>query len=166
MTDLLQRLLTRLDEPLASFTTLDAYYAGTQPLAFLAPEAKIALGTRLGRMSSNIPRLAVTALTERLRVIGFTGTADDAGLWADWLGADLDQTSGVAHREALTLGAAYVIVWAGADGGPQVTVESAKQVAVLRDPATRQVLAAVKRWEDTKATHAVLLERDTIKSFL
>ncbi len=162
MTDLLTTMLQRLDEPLARFSTLDAYYRGEQPLAFLAPEAKVALGNRLGRMASNVPRLAVTALTERLRVTGFAGTTDDAGLWADWLGQDLDQTSGVAHREALTLGRSFVICWAGPDGGPQVSIESARQVAVLRDPATRYVVAAVKRWETDKSTEATLFERDKI----
>ncbi len=60
--------------------------------------------------------------------------------------------SGVAHREALLLGDSFVIVWADLFGRPKVTVESAKQVAVLTDPGTRQILAAVKRWEDRKTT--------------
>ena len=95
-------------------------------------------------MASNIPRLAVTALAERLRITGFAG---DDGLHADWVRNDLDQTSGVAHREALLLGDSYVIVWADQLGRPLATVESAKQVAVLTDPGTRQITAAVKRWE-------------------
>ncbi len=176
--DLLTRLLTRLDEPLARYSQLDAYYRGEQPLSFLAPEAKIALGSRFARMASNIPRLAVTALTERLRVQGFTGTDHDAQLWADWIGQDLDQLAGVVHREALAIGAGYVIVWATgtrasvrvaesatspADtGGPQVSAESARQVAILRDPATRHVVAAVKRWETDTTTEATLFERDKI----
>ena len=64
-------------------------------------------------MASNIPRLAVTALAERLRITGFSG---DDGLWADWVRNDMDQTSGVAHREALLLGESYVIVWADRSG--------------------------------------------------
>ena len=105
------------------------------------------------------PRLAVTALAERLRITGFTGDAD---LWADWIRNDLDQTSGVAHREALLLGDSYVIVWADRSAGPKVTVESAKQVAVLTDPGTRQITAAVKRWETKTTTEAVLYLPDRI----
>lgn len=159
--DLLVLLLQRLNEPLARYADLDRYYEGKQPLAFLSPEAKTALGNRFGVMSSNIPRLAVTALAERLCITGFNG--DDA-LWADWVRNDLDQTSGVAHREALLLGDSYVIVWADAQGRPNVTVESAKQVAVLNDPGTRQTYAAIKRWEDTtaKTTEAVLYLPDRI----
>jgi Phage portal protein, SPP1 Gp6-like len=159
--ELLTGLLQRLDEPAARYAQLDAYYTGKQPLAFLSPEAKTALGNRFGVMSSNIPRLAVTALAERLRITGFLG---DTELWADWVRCDLDQTSGTAHREALLLGDSFVIVWVDGFGRPNVTVESAKQVAVLTDPGTRQIVAAVKRWEDVtrKTTEAVLYEPDTI----
>lgn len=161
-TELLTNLLQRLNEPLARYADLDRYYEGRQPLAFLSPEAKIALGNRFGLMASNIPRLAVTALAERLRITGFTGQAD---VWPDWVRNDLDQTSGVAHREALLLGDSYVIVWADAFGRPNVTVESAKQVGVLTDPGTRQIVAAVKRWENpqAKTTEAVVYQPDEIR---
>lgn len=159
--ELLTGLIQQLTLPLARYSDLDRYYEGRPPLAFLSPEAKTALGNRFGIMSSNIPRLSVTALAERLRITGFTG---DSGLWADWIRNDLDQTSGVAHREALLLGDSYVIVWADRYGRPSVTVESAKQVAVQTDPGTREITAAVKRWEDKdrNVTHAVLYEPDQI----
>lgn len=158
---LLQDLLTRLDQPSARYADLDRYAQGKQPLAFLSPEAKVALGNRFGIMASNIPRLAVTALAERLRITGFSG---DGELWADWIRNNLDQDCGVAHREALLLGDSYVIVWANKYGRPQVTVESAKQVAVLNDPGSRQTYAAIKRWEDTnlKTTEAVMYLPDRI----
>ena len=158
---LLNDLLQRLDAPAARYADLDRYYTGTQPLAFLSPEAKQALGNRFGVMASNIPRLSVTALAERLRITGFSGDSD---LWADWIRNDLDQTSGVAHREALLLGDSYVIVWADQYGRPRVTVESAKQVAVLTDPGSREVYAGIKRWEDPNlnVTHAVMYLRDRI----
>ena len=78
--ELLQTLLQKLDEPVARYAELDPYYTGTQPLAFLSPEAKVALGGRFGRMASNLPRLAIRSLAERLRITGFTG---DTELWAD-----------------------------------------------------------------------------------
>lgn len=159
--ELLTGLIQRLNAPLARYSDLDRYYEGRSPLAFLSPEAKTALGNRFGIMSSNICRLSVTALAERLRITGFTG---DDELWADWIRNDLDQLSGVAHREALLLGDSYVIVWADRFGRPQVTVESAKQVAVQVDPGTRQITAAVKRWEDKdrNVTHAVLYQPDKV----
>lgn len=159
--DLLLKLLQKLDEPLARYSLLDQYYIGTQPLAFLSPESKTALGNRFGRMASNIPRLSVTALAERLTVTGFS----DEALWSDWLRCDMDQLSGVAHREALLLGDSYVIVWADAAGRPSVTVESAKQIAVQRDPGTREITAAVKRWETETTTEAVLYLPDAITRY-
>lgn len=165
MSDLMTRLLQALDEGAARRSVLEQYAAGEQPLAFLAPEARTALGTRFGRMAVNVPRLAVNALAERLRVTGFTLDGQPSpALWADWQREDLDQLAPVAHREALTLGESFVIVWADAAGNPQVTVESAHQVAVLRDPATRDVLAAVKRWElpDARGTAAIVYEPDRI----
>ena len=86
-------------------------------------------------MASNLPRLSITSLTERLRVTGFTGV----DMWDSWLRNDMDQESATAHREALLLGSSYVIVWADRLGRPLVTVESAKQVACLRDPGTRRI---------------------------
>lgn len=157
-TDLLQTLLQKLDEPAARYAEAERYYTGTQPLAYLSPEAKTALGTRFGRMASNLPRLAVTSLTERLRVTGFQGV----DVWDDWLRNDLDQESAIAHREALLLGQSFVIVWADRYGRPQVTVESPKQVACVRDPGTRRITAAVKRWETEKTTEAVLYGPDEI----
>lgn len=162
MNTTLNTLLQRLDEPAGRYANYDRYYRGEQALAFLAPEARTALGNRFGRMASNIPRLAVTALSERLRVTGFKTNGDDAALWQDWIRNDLDQLSGVAHREALAISKSYVIVWADAFGRAQVTVEDARQVTVLRDPATREVVAAIKRWTTDKTTEAVLYTAEAI----
>ena len=150
--DLLTTLMQKIEEPAAKYADLDRYYTGTQPLAFLSPESRRALGDRFGRLATNLPRLAVTSLAERLRVTGFTG----ADVWPDWLRNDLDQDSGIAHREALLLGSSYVIVWADQFGRPKVTVESARQVAVVTDPGTRRITAAVKRWETAKTTEATV----------
>ena len=163
--DLMTRLLQALDGGAALRSTREQYLAGRQPMAYLAPEAREALGTRFGRMSTNLPRLAVNSLAERLRVTGFlVDGAPDAQLWADWMRSDLDQMAPVAHREALALGESFVIVWGDDAGNPRVTVESPAQVAVLRDPASREVVAAVKRWglADNKGTEAVLFEADKI----
>lgn len=156
--DFLLKLLQKLDEPLARYSLLDLYYSGNQPLSFLSPESRIALGNRFGRIASNIPRLAVTALTERLQITGFS----DEALWPDWLRNDMDLLSNVAHREALLCGDSYVIVWADPLGRPKVSVESAKQVTCLFDPGTREIVAAVKRWETEITTEAILYLPDRI----
>lgn len=139
---MLDRLLQALEAGAPRRSLLHTYYEGAQPLAFLAPEAREAMGNRFARVASNIPRLAVTALSERLRVSGFDGV----DVWADWLRNDLDQLAPIAHREALAFGESFIIVWADSLGRPLVSVESPTQVAVVRDPATRQVTTALKKW--------------------
>lgn len=164
--ELLRTLGQRLDETLGELNRLDAYYAGTQPLAFLSPEAKTALGGRLAAMAVNVPRLVVGSLTERLRVTGLARDgAPDPALWAAWQRSQLDQTAPLAHREALTLGRSYALVWARPDGSPRVTVESAHQVAVDRDPAEHTVTAALKRWAAPDGHRAVVYEPDRITSY-
>lgn len=152
------KLLQAIDEQATGYALLDKYYRGQQPLAFLAPEASKALGSRYSRMSSNICKLAVNSLAERLRVTGFTG----ADLWADWQRCDLDQLAPIAHREALALRASYVIVWADSDGRPQVSIESAKQMSMIIDPGSRRPIAAAKRWTTETTTEATIFEADKI----
>lgn len=159
MTDLLTGLLQKLDEPLARYTALDRAYAGEGPLTFLSPESRRALSNRLSRMSVNVPRLLVDSIVERLRIVGLTGPGD---LWGDWTRNDGELLADLVHREALVCGVGYALVWADAAGRPLVTAESPKQVAVKIDPATRRIVAAIKRWRDGGATFAVLYESDKI----
>ncbi|MGC4960079.1 phage portal protein [Gordonia sp. DT101] len=159
MTDALHTtLLQRIDEPAGRYADLDRYYRGEQPLSFLAPEARKALGDRFGRIASNLCRLSVTSIAERLRVTGFTG----AEVWADWIRNDLDQLAPVAHRDSLLLGSSYVVVWADQTGRPQVSVESAHQMSAVCDPGTRQIVAACKRWTTDTTTEATIFEADKI----
>lgn len=157
----LKACLELLDNKAALYSRLNAYANGTQPLTYLSAEARVALTNRLSTVSVGIPGLLVSSLVERLRVTGFTGL----DVWADWRRNDMDTLAQVAHREALTLGDAYVIVWARPDGAPLVTVESATQVAAQVDPATREIVRAVKRWEAKDGSHAVLYEPDVIRRF-
>lgn len=166
-TDILAELGRKLDERAPALAVADAYFAGRQPLTYLAPAARTALGNRLQQVSVNIPRLVVGSLVERLRITGFIRDgAPDPGLWRVWLRNDLDQLSGTAHRESLAVGACFVLVWAGRDGAPQVSVESAQQCAVKRDPATRQVVAGLKRWTAQNRAHAIVYESDRVTRYV
>lgn len=156
--DLFIQLLQTLDSPQWRYKQLESYYTGTQPLSYINPEDRAAMGDRLARMVANIPRLAVTSLAERLRITGFAG----ADVWSDWLRLDLDMLSSAAMRDALLFGQSFVIAWADNDGQPLVTVESPKQVAVMEDPGTRIVTSAVKRWRTRTTTEAVMYLPDQV----
>ena len=65
--------------------------------------------------------------------------------WRDFISNDLDQLADLVRKEALLQGQSFVLVWADDQGNPRTTVESAENVAVKRDPVSREVVAAVKR---------------------
>lgn len=155
------RLTKALDAPVGRYKMLDAYWYGRQPLAFIAPEQRKLLGERMGRLVANIPRLTVLSIADRLKVQSFDGV----DISQEWEANDMPQHSGTLFKEALLLGAAYVLVSTNPDGSPRITVESAKQVTVERDPATRQVTSALKRWETRTTTEATLFLPDRIVRF-
>lgn len=164
-------LAQALDVRAAKLHELELYYRARQPLAFLAPEAKKALGSRFGILGINFARLAVVSIAERLRVSGFTDTAGnrDAAAWERWLRCDLDQLAPTVHREALALGEGHVIVWADDRGRARATVESSHQVSAYRDSGSGEVLGAIKRWEDldpagvARQTYYVVFRPDRIE---
>lgn len=149
----LARLTKAHDSDLPELRRLDAYYEGKQMLSYMAPELMRELNQRLRQLVINWPRLVVDALEERLDVEGFRFTDDDEAdseLWGIWQANDLDEESQLGHVDALALCRSFVIVGANeADpGNPLITVESPLEVYAERDPRTREVVAAVKRWEE------------------
>lgn len=162
-TDILTALSRTLDERTAALGVLDAAYSGRRNLSYLSPESRVRLDGRLDRIAAGLPALVVDSLVERLRITGFRRDGQpDAALWSAWGRCDLDQLSTLAHREALTLGRCPIIVWADRAGRALATVESAHQVVLARDPATRQTTAAMKRWSAGGRTHAVVFEPDRV----
>ena len=159
--DLLTRLGRKLDDTRPRLDLLDTYYRGTQPLAYVAPHVRQAIGSRLTVLNVGWPQLVVDALEERLNIVGYRLGSDqpaDEELWRIHQANNLDEASQQAHVEALVHGRSFILVWAGDDPQtPRITVESAKQVAVSYDPASRQVRAALKRWHEDGRGHAVVL---------
>lgn len=163
----LEGLSRKLDETAPPLRDLDAYYAGTQPLSFLSEEAKEALGNRLRALVANYPRLVIDSIAERLRVLGFTIDGQPAtSVTRAWEDAGFEDGHGVAHVEALTLGRSFVTVWADAAGAPTLSVESPHEVAVVRDPVTREVTAAAKRWREDGRARAVLFLPDRVYEYV
>lgn len=149
----LTRLLKLHDADLPQLQLMDSYYEGTQPLSYLAPELMRELGERMRALLINWPRLVVDALEERLDVEGFRFSDDaeaDSELWGIWQANDLDEESQLAHVDALAMRRAFVIVGANEDdeANPLITVESPIEVYAERDPRTRGVVAAMKRWTE------------------
>jgi hypothetical protein len=163
---LLEKLSARLDEQLPDLLTLDSYYKGEQPLAFLAPDARTALGNRLQVLNAGYPRLVVDSISERLRVTGFRIDGQPSEeLWKVFEDNGFDDAHQLVHTEALALGRSFVVVW-GNESGVTLSVESPEEFIVERDPLTREVTSAMKRWTADGKGHAVLLEKDTISQWV
>ncbi|MET0887561.1 MAG: phage portal protein [Mycetocola sp.] len=148
---LLKSLLASLDQARLNLSVADGYYEGEQPITFIAPALQAEFGDRICALILNWPRMVADAYEARLDVEGFryagNSSADDK-LWAVWQANDLDEQSQQAHLDSVALSRSYVLVGSGdsPDDMPIVTVESAMQVFARRDPRTRKITAAVKRW--------------------
>lgn len=167
----LKRCVDRLSVQRNRIAKWDAYYEGSQPLSYLAPELIVEMGDRLRPVIINWPRLVVDSIEERQDIEGFRlskeADADDE-LWRVWQANDLDEESEQAHIEALVMGRSYVIVGANENEPetPRITVESPMDVYVEPDPLTRQAAAGVKLWEEEPVTgspiqHATLYLPDS-----
>lgn len=149
--DLVRALLTRLTTEQSTVSTLDRYYSGQQPLAFLHPQVRRATAGRLTSLVLNWPRIIVGAVEERLDVEGFRLAGEDAAipdLWRIWQANDLDEWSGLGHVDALVHGRSFALVWAGEDERtPRITVETSREMAVAYAPGTSRIAAAVKAFD-------------------
>jgi hypothetical protein len=149
-----QRLSQLHDHQMTQIQLWDAYYEGRQPLSYMAPELLQEVDDRLRQVVVFWPELVVDALDERLDVEGFRlGGSEKASsdLWDHiWQPNNLDEESGLAHVDAISMSRAFAIVGAGDSriDPPVVTPESPEQVYAERDPRTRKVLAALKRWSE------------------
>lgn len=156
--------LTRLDTKLAAVIPVldryDKHFEGEQPLKYMAKAMEAEIGDRVSQLVLNWLRFGAEAYESRLDVEGFRyrgSSSSDEDLWAVWQANDLDEQSQQAHLDSLVLGRSYVIVGAGDtdDDAPIVTVESPFQVFAERDPRTRRVAAAVKRWSEGEGKDVV-----------
>ncbi|NXY93512.1 phage portal protein [Streptomyces sp. BR123] len=154
------------DRELPELRRLNAYYEGTQPLSYMAPELQAELQETVRQVVINWPRLVVDSLEERLDVEGFRFPDEpdsDRELWRIWQANDMDEQSQQGHLDSLVMGRAYVVIGtrAGDESTPLVTVESPLDMYAEFDPQTREVRATVKRWsdetEDGRVEHATLM---------
>lgn len=133
----------RLQSQANGLRMLEAYYEGTQPTAFVAPEIAEQLQHRLASLNVNYCRLLVQTLVERVTVTGFrlngSQSVDDA-LWQSWQRNRMATETDWLLRDVFALGRGYLLVWVDSRGRPTVSVESPFQVITYRDPVTRECL--------------------------
>lgn len=147
------RLMWRIDAEAVRLRTLNDYYEGTQPLAYMHPALLKEFDGRLREVVINWPRMVVDAVEERCDVEGFRRQDDadaDSRLWSWWQANNLDEMSQQGHVDALTMGRSFLTVGAPDPGNdyPCMTIESPLEMWADIDPRTRQVRAALRRWWD------------------
>jgi hypothetical protein len=163
-------LQRKLEFTRATTVLLNDYYEGDQALEQLG----LAIPPELRDFSVilNWPRVAVDGCEQRLDVVGFRlGTGrPDSYLGQLWQYNDLDEHQSVAHTEALALARSFLCLGTNEDDPdfPLVTVESPLEMATIRDPRTRKVIAALRLFgeqsdqnqtqqtADLNATHSTL----------
>lgn len=154
----LNRLLYALDERQRKIVRLEAYYAGDHPLPVMpttaqAVQAESAYRRLLQMGRTNWVRLVADAPNERLQVIGFRSGGPepqvDEDVWAIWQANQLDADSALVHQTALVTGQAFVLVWADANGNPQILAEHPTNCIVEYEAGTRRRrTAGLKIWRD------------------
>ena len=172
MTDLdhLRRILDGVDARSARLSVYTRAWHGDQPSAYMSADSRKALDGRLSRLSVGWPRLVIRSRVDRLRVTGFRRAGDqtaDTHLWDLWRRAGLVGTSELVHTDRDLYGSAFLTVWTHSTrpGAPVVIPSSPLSTGVDLDPATGEVIRAVRRWEAGGATHAVLSDAETIRRY-
>ena len=168
--DRLRASLDVLDARQPRLGALRAAFTGESPSAFLSASSSTSLDGRLTRLGINFPRLVIRSQVDRLRVTGFRRAGDqdpDPGLWRLWRAAGLVDMSELVHVDRALYGSAAVFVWGHRTRPrtPVVTACSPWHAHVETDPGTGEVLHAVRRWETSDTSHAVLWEPDAIRRF-
>lgn len=160
--DLIPVLEKGLTADVANLTKWDNYLEGEQPLKYMSEAMKDELGETAVELVLNWARLVADACENRLDVEGFRyadSDVEDEALWAGWQYNDMDEQSQQGHLESLALGRSYVLINKNeeADKPPRNTVESPFQVWAQRDPKTRKVSAAIKKWKDLDEVEHILV---------
>jgi hypothetical protein len=150
------------DAEVRDLKQLNNEYELKAPRAYMHPEIFREIGDRLQQVVVAWPMLVVDSLEERLDVEGFRLPDEDAGdddLWRVWQENNLDEQSQLAHLDALVMKRAYVVVGTNEQDPdtPIVTCESPLEVYADIDPRTRDVRAALRRYQSNGENYA----RDT-----
>src|SRR5690625_2533175 len=157
------------------------HWNNESPAAWLSKESRDALEGKLARVSVNFIRLAVTSLTERLTLRGWTKpgeTGVDQELLALTQQIDLPAGAETIHVDRALYGCDYATVWASADGGryatagatadggqPVIITDAAYNVRVEIDPAAGEARAGARVWREGDTAYAVEVTPDTVSHY-
>lgn len=165
--ELVEELSQELDSRAVAVNLADRYYKGEQPLAFLAPEARTALGNRFTKAEANYCRLVTNAISDRLLIEGFSRNGESLSeVWKTWSACHMGAGHRKAILEALVAGRSYVTVW-GQGEKPIMSVDSPLEMIHRTDPLTRETVLAWKRIINKDGRgYGVLWEPDQVTRYV
>lgn len=156
----IEQAVARIKDSAVTCARYCAYYDGRHPLAFATEKYRTAFYRVVEKMRDNLMPAVVSAVADRLEVIGFSVDgrpeerpegARDAGddAWDLWRANRMPARAGQVHKEALKTGEAFVLVWAEEGQGTQPSIYPQRPgcMAVVYDeeqPGT--MLWAAKAW--------------------
>jgi len=147
LTDLRTAAARRLDTQAGRAAAYQAYADCEQDvLALMDTAERRTFAAFLREARANWCELVIAAVAERMAVAGFRFATEDGGeaAWELWQANSLDADSQLAQVDALTTGAAYMLVQPDDDNpsGVSITAESPLEATVLYEPGSRRRRAA------------------------
>lgn len=143
-------------------------YRGEASLGFIDPAIRRLYGDRVQALSINHAVTSIAPVLQRLEIAGFRSSAGDVvdqDLTRYFRDLGLAEAAYLAHVEALVTGRCYFLA-GEINGQVVVTPESPTQMAVLRDPVTRRIIAALKRYKEVDGTtRAIVMTEETIDTY-
>lgn len=149
---IITRALIELAARAVSYRKAKEYYDGKHRLAFATEKFRSAFGELFNKFADNLMPPVVDAVKDNLQITGFNVEAGAPELadaaWKLWQDARMDRRAGEVHKEALSTGDAYLIVWPNAKGRPIFHPNKAHLCTVnYDDEEPERITSAVKVWQ-------------------
>lgn len=163
----IQIALRTLQQRHPTITKYQRYYDGDHDLAFATEKFDSIFGHLFEEFAYNMCANVVDAVSDRLRLLSFGTSPAALKAWDVWQANQMNEQAGQLYQAALTAGVAYMIVWPGGDGTPQLSANPADLVMVRYDPDNPRVVAwAAKAWRtDRKTVRLTLYYPDRIEKY-
>ena len=147
----------------------ERYYRGDHDLAFATEKFANAFGSLFREFALNLCPAVCDAVRDKLRIMGFEAPEPfRRAAESIWFRNRMAIRAGEAHREAVTSGDAYVIVWPDETGRAAMHPNAAANCRVFYDAEhPGRVLRAAKYWRERGGrTRLNLFYRDRIERYV
>jgi hypothetical protein len=151
--EILTTAIARIIEQQNKCNRFRNYYRGSHDLAFATEKFVNAFGQLFREFSLNICPAIIDAVADKMEVTGWSLESDGnaaeiaAKTWEIWVRSKMPVRAGEMHKEALTCGDTYVIVWPSKDGKATLYPQPADLCTVEYDPESPGVIVwAFKAW--------------------